>query len=111
MTKSQLNEKIRAAYLPRIAELFAVENDVCTIASNKIAIPVLDEEGNEKWLTITVSVPTDPEFDGYTDAEVYREKVAAREKKAQERAAAAQERQEKAAARKAAKEAKEAKED
>lgn len=108
MTKSQLNEKIRAAYLPRIAELFAAENDVCTIASNKIAIPVLDEEGNEKWLTITVSVPTDEEFDGYTDAQVYAEKVALKDQKSKERAAAALERKAKAEARKAAKEAKEA---
>ncbi len=101
MTKTQLNEKIRAAYLPRIAKLFEDENDVCRIASNKIAIPVLDEEGTEKWLTITVSVPTDPEFDGYTDAQVYAEGVQKKAEKAALREAEALARRAKAEARKA----------
>lgn len=93
MTRTQLNEQIRAEYLPKIVDFFNKENDVCVIASNKIAIPVVDSEGNEKWVTITVSVPTDTEFDGYTEATFYSEKIKLKEVKAKERKEAAEARQ------------------
>ena len=105
MTKTQLNEQIRATYLPKLIDYFKAENDVCMIASNKIAIPVLDSEGNEKWVTFTVSVPTDDEFDGYTEAQFYNDKVKLKAQKALEREKAAAEKQKQAEARRAAKEA------
>lgn len=103
MTKTQLNEKLRAEVLPQIAALFEKDNDVCRIASNKIAIPAVDAEGNEKWITITVSVPNEADFDGYNEATFYSEKIKEKAAKAEERKRAAEERQKRAEARAAAK--------
>lgn len=96
MTKTQLNAKIREDYIDLITRMlnrglidtddcFETE-DICLIASNKIALPVVDAEGNEKWVTLTVSVPTDDEFDGYTERDFYAAKVKADKEKAEEKA-------------------------
>lgn len=103
MTKTQLNEKLRATVLPRLIAMFEAESDVCRIASNKIAIPAVDDEGTEKWITITVSVPNENEFDGYTEAQFYAEKLEAKVAKAEERAATAAKKQKEAAEKKAKK--------
>lgn len=100
MTKTQLNEKLRATVLPRLIAMFENESDVCRIASNKIAIPAVDDEGVEKWITITVSVPNENEFDGYTEAQFYAEKLQAKAAKAEARAAAALAKQKAAEAKK-----------
>lgn len=97
MTKTQLNAKIREDYIDLLTRLlnpcaevdsFELSNDedICLIASNKIALPVVDAEGNEKWVTLTVSVPTDDEFDGYTERDFYAAKVKADKEKAEEKA-------------------------
>lgn len=97
MTKTQLNAKIREEYVNLAMRCFncttEVDNcelfdgkDICLIASNKIALPVVDAEGNEKWVTLTVSVPTDDEFDGYTERDFYAAKVKADKEKAEEKA-------------------------
>ena len=102
MTKTQLNAKIREDYIDLITRMlnrglvdtddcFETE-DICLIASNKIALPVVDAEGNEKWVTLTVSVPTDDEFDGYTERDFYAAKVKADKEKAEEKARKAEER-------------------
>ena len=64
------------------------------VGSNEIALPVLDEEGNEKWLVLTFKVPTGSRdgdaYDGYSMAEDYQmrqtEKKAKAEAKAKESA-------------------------
>lgn len=97
MTKTQLNAKIREDYVGLVARMlsYAVEvdssemfdeEDICLVASNKIALPVVDAEGNEKWVTVTVSVPTDDEYDGYTERDFYAAKVKADKEKAEEKA-------------------------
>ena len=103
MTKTQLNEKLRATVLPRLIAMFEADSDVCRIASNKIAIPAVDDEGTEKWITITVSVPNESEFDGYNEAQFYAEKLKAKAAKAEEKAAAAAKRQKEATAKRAEK--------
>ena len=103
MTRTQLNEQLRAIYLPKIVELLQAENDVCRIASNKVAIPAVDAEGNEKWITFTVSVPTDESFDGYTEAQFYQEKLQEKTERALERKAAAEMRKKNAEAKRAEK--------
>ena len=81
MTKAQLENKLRNTYLDMIRNmvLSEVETDVLTVSASELAIPCLDEEGNEKFVLIKVSIPRgtrngeggyDP-YDGYAVAEDY----------------------------------------
>ena len=89
MTNAKLNALVRESALRKIKDLLVTNNEqVLTIASNTICYPVVDSEGNEKFLKIVVSVPTAEDFDGYEMAEVYAEKVEADKIKAEERAKA-----------------------
>ena len=87
-TKKQLHEGIRNKYLALITEhLTAQGEEVLKVKSNEIAIPCLDEEGNEEFIVMTFKVPTgsrdDGEaYDGYGMAEQYAESVAEKEEKA-----------------------------
>ena len=87
-TKKQLHEGIRNKYLALITEyLTAQGEEVLKVKSNEIAIPCLDEDGNEEFIVMTFKVPTgsrdDGEaYDGYGMAEQYAEKVKADEEKA-----------------------------
>ena len=83
-----LNEKLRAKYLPLISEALAsLGEEVLQTKNNEIAFPVVDSEGNEKFVTITVKVPTGDRsgepYDGYGEAESYRMHI---EKRAREKA-------------------------
>lgn len=103
-TAKVLNEEIKVRFLDGVAEhLTQVGEEVLRVGSNEIALPVLDGEGNEKWLVLTFKVPTgsrdgDP-YDGYSMAEDYEMKL---REKAEKQAA----RDAKAAADKAKREAK-----
>ena len=87
-TKKQLHEEIRNRYLVLISEyLTAQGEEVLKVKSNEIAIPCLDEDGNEEFIVMTFKVPTgsrdDGEaYDGYGMAEQYAESVADKEAKA-----------------------------
>ena len=87
-TKKQLHEGIRNKYLALIADYLTAEGEeVLKVKSNEIAIPCLDEEGNEEFIVLTFKVPTgsrdDGEaYDGYSVAEQYAESVVAKEEKA-----------------------------
>ena len=87
-TKKQLHEGIRNKYLALITDfLTKADEEVLRTKSNEIAIPTLDEEGNEEFIVITFKVPTgsrdDGEaYDGYGVAEQYAEKVAKDEERA-----------------------------
>ena len=87
-TKKQLHEEIRNRYLALISEhLTAQGEEILRVKSNEIAIPCLDEEGNEEFIVMTFKVPTgsrdDGEaYDGYGMAEQYAESVVAKEEKA-----------------------------
>ena len=87
-TKKQLHEGIRNKYLALITEyLTAQDEEVLKVKSNEIAIPCLDEDGNEEFIVMTFKVPTgsrdDGEaYDGYGMAEQYAESVADKEAKA-----------------------------
>ena len=81
MTKAQLESKLRNTYLDLIREMVSnkVETDALTVSASELAIPCLDEEGNEKFVLIKVSIPRgtrngeggyDP-YDGYAVAEDY----------------------------------------
>ena len=87
-TKKQLHEEIRNRYLALISEyLTAQGEEILRVKSNEIAIPCLDEDGNEEFIVMTFKVPTgsrdDGEaYDGYGMAEQYAESVTAKEEKA-----------------------------
>ena len=87
-TKKQLHEEIRNRYLALISEyLTAQGEEILRVKSNEIAIPCLDEDGNEDFIVMTFKVPTgsrdDGEaYDGYGMAEQYAESVAEKEEKA-----------------------------
>ena len=103
-TAKVLNEEIKVRFLDGVAEhLTQVGEEVLRVGSNEIALPVVDEDGNEKWLVLTFKVPTGSRdgdvYDGYSMAEDYKMKCEEKERKAKEKA-------EKAAKDKAKREAK-----
>ena len=73
-TQKVLNDEIKVRFLDGVAEhLTNVGEEVLRTGSNEIALPVLDEDGNEKWLVLTFKVPTGSRdgdaYDGYSMAE------------------------------------------
>lgn len=81
MTKAQLETKLRNTYLDLVRSMITeqVQTDALTVSASELAIPCLDEEGNEKFVLIKVSIPRgtrngaggyDP-YDGYAIAEDY----------------------------------------
>lgn len=87
-TQKQLDEALRNKYLDLFIQFLTERGEeVLRVKSNEIAIPTVDEERNDKFLKIAVSVPTgsrdDGEaYDGYGIAEQYADKVKADEEKA-----------------------------
>ena len=105
MTKTQksLNDELRAMYLARVSDCLSQEDEVLVVGANELAVPVVDTDGNEKWIVLTVKVPTGTRegdaYDGYAMAEDYQLKLA-------NKAAKAAEKERKAAADKAKREKK-----
>jgi hypothetical protein len=70
------NDALRIQYLNLITELLAgADEEVLRVKSNEIAIPCVDDEGNDSYVVITIKVPVgsrdgDP-YDGYGEAESY----------------------------------------
>ena len=90
-TAKVLNDEIKTRFLDGVAEhLTNVGEEVLRTGSNEIALPVLDEDGNEKWLVLTFKVPTGSRegdaYDGYSMAEDYQMKQAEKEAKAKAKA-------------------------
>lgn len=78
---SKVDEKIRESVIAKLTEFFTQENEeVLRTKSNKIAFPTVSEDGEEKFVEITVSIPkgankgADP-YDGYSEAESYALKI------------------------------------
>jgi hypothetical protein len=90
-TTKILNEEIKIRFLEGVSEhLTNVGEEVLRVGSNEIALPVVDEDGNEKWLVLTFKVPTGSRdgdaYDGYSMAEDYQMKLAEKEAKAKTKA-------------------------
>ena len=99
-TQKSLNDELRAMYLERVHACLSQEDEVLVVGANELAIPVVDTDGNEKWIVLTVKVPTGSRdgdaYDGYAMAEDYclrqkdkAAKAAERERKTAERQAKA----------------------
>lgn len=82
MTITALNNNLRNNILKDLIEFIATKYDTEAISvdSGAIAIPVVDEEGNEKYAKIVVSIPRGTrngkggynEYNAYTVAENYK---------------------------------------
>lgn len=90
-----LNDKLRERFLSLVSEaLNEKDEEVLRVGSNELALPCLDDEGNEKFIVVTIKVPTgsrDGEaYDGYSMAEDWeikcRNKAETAKKKAEEKA-------------------------
>ena len=92
VSRRALREQVKALYLAKVREgLESCDEEVLLVGSNKLAIPVVDAEGNEDFITITISIPTGSRddncpYDGYGEAESYKLKCEANARKAEEKA-------------------------
>ena len=88
-TQKSLNDELRAMYLERVHACLSQEDEVLVVGANELAVPVVDTDGNEKWIVLTVKVPTGTRdgdaYDGYSMAEDYRMRLADKAAKAAER--------------------------
>lgn len=86
-SKKQLHEALRAKYMGAIMDyLKAQDEEVLVTGSQEIALPCVDEEGNDEFIVITFKVPTGSRdgdaYDGYSVAEDYRMREADKAEKA-----------------------------
>lgn len=86
-TKKVLDNSLREKYLEIIfGALSTAGEEVLRVGSNEVALPCVDAEGNEKFVVLTVKVPTGSRdgdlYDGYSMAEGYELKLKEKEEKA-----------------------------
>ena len=91
LTRKQLDEEIKVRFLEGVSEhLSNVGEEVLRVGSNELALPVVDSEGEERWLVLTFKVPTgsrDGEaYDGYSMKQDYEMKLQEKAEKAEEKA-------------------------
>lgn len=99
-SKKVSHENLRQKYLNLLIEFLSTKKnengeddgeEILRIESNKIAFPVVDENGEDEFIEITVKVPLgtkDEAYDGYARQEEYLMKVKEKEEKAKEKAKA-----------------------
>ena len=95
LTRKQLDEEIKVRFLEGVSEhLESVGEEVLRVGSNELALPVVDVDGNERWLVVTFKVPTGSRdgdaYDGYSMKEDYEMKLAEKAAKAEAKAAKAE---------------------
>lgn len=112
VTQRIANANLRANYATMIMDLLANQNeDVGRVSAGVLNFPVVDENGNDSWIEITIKVPSGSRdgtpYDGYELREDYvikQENAAERKAKADAAKAKKIARDEAARAAKAAKE-------
>ena len=87
-SKKQLHENLRAKFMQMVKDYLVEQGEeVLQTGSQEIALPCVDEEGNDEYIVITFKVPTgsrDGEaYDGYSMAEDYSIKVRQQAEKAE----------------------------
>lgn len=110
LTRKQLDEEIKVRFLEGVSEhLESVGEEVLRVGSNELALPVVDSNGEERWLVVTFKVPTGSRdgdaYDGYSMKEDYEMKLAEKAAKAEAKAAKAEKDKAKREAKKAEAEA------
>lgn len=91
VSQKVLNEKLREKFLEIVGEILKEKDEeVLRTGSNEIAVPCLDEEGNEKFVVLTIKVPTGSRdgdaYDGYAMAQEFEIKQRLKAIKAKETA-------------------------
>ena len=94
MAKSRkaLREEVKAVYVADLVAYFEEKGEeVLQVKSNELAIPVVDAEGNEDFIVLTVRIPTGANkgtepYDGYAMAQEYEMKQVEKAAKAKEAA-------------------------
>ena len=94
LTRKQLDEEIKLRFLEGVKEhLENCGEEVLMVKSNEITLPVVDSEGEERWLVLTFKVPTGERggdgYDGYSMAEDYQMKLVEKAEKAKAKEAEA----------------------
>ncbi len=94
LTRKVLDEAIKVRFLEGVSEhLENCGEEVLRVGSNELALPVVDDEGNERWLVLTFKVPTGSRdgdaYDGYSMAEDYQMRLAEKAAKQAEKDAKA----------------------
>lgn len=101
MNKASLENALKIEAMQVIKEALSahydldIEKQICVVGANEIAIPVVDAEGNDKFVTIKVTTPRGTrdgngsytEYDGYAAADDY--KIGCEQKQAKKDASAA----------------------
>ena len=102
-TQKSLNDELRALWVQRVNDCLSQEDEVLVVGANELAVPVVDTDGNEKWIVLTIKVPTGSRdgdaYDGYAMAEDYQLKLANKAARAAERERKTAERQAKTKAK------------
>ena len=85
-----LRESIKEEWRDFLEEVIQRRGDeTLRTASNEIAVPVVDSEGGEHFIVLTIKIPTGSRdgdaYDGYAVAEDYAMRCEAKRAKAQER--------------------------
>ena len=87
-----MGEEVKAVYVADLAAYFEEKGEeVLQVKSNELAIPVVDAEGNEDFIVLTVKIPTGANkgtepYDGYAMAQEYEMKQVEKAAKAKEAA-------------------------
>ena len=91
MSKKATIDALRAKYVELVSAMLAgADEEVLRVGSNEIAIPVVDDEGEDQYVVFKVQVPSgsrDGEaYDAYGLAEAYEMNQAAKKEKAEQAA-------------------------
>jgi hypothetical protein len=70
------NDALRAQYIELLTKLLTDSGEeVLRVKSNEIALPVVDRDGDDSYVVVTIKVPTGSRdgdvYDGYGEAESY----------------------------------------
>lgn len=117
MSKASLETALRVEALQVVKEALSahydldIDKQICVVSASEIAIPVVDADGNDKFVLIKISVPRGTrngkggydEYDGYDAAKDYKADLERRQAK---KDASAAKKEAEAKAREAKREAK-----
>lgn len=95
MSKASLETALRVDALNVVKEALSahydldIERQICVVSASELAIPVVDAEGNDKFVLIKVSIPRGTrnaaggydEYDGYAAADDYKAELEQRQAK------------------------------
>ena len=79
-SRTALRTEVKEKYVNIIWDLLKEKEDLLRVGSNEIAFPVVDNEGNEDFIVLKITIPTGANkgtepYDGYAMAEDYEIKL------------------------------------